>query len=87
MDEHVKTRLRAAMDDRGLDALIAYSKENVAYGVGYTIPSQALGVRNRQFALVVNRDGDAALLLTSNEMTEANERSSVRELRPYDEFN
>jgi Xaa-Pro aminopeptidase len=87
VDEHVNTRLRAAMDDRGLDALIAYSKENVAYGVGYTIPSQALGVRNRQFALVVNRDGEAALLLTSNEMTEARERSAVRELRPYDEFN
>jgi Xaa-Pro aminopeptidase len=86
VDEHVKTRLRAAMDDRGLDALIAYSKDNVAYGVGYTIPSQALGVRNRQFALVVNRDGEAALLLTANEATEARERSAVRTLRPYDEF-
>lgn len=86
MDDHVQARLRAAMASQGFDALIAYSKENVAYGIGYTIPSQALGVRSRQFALAVNGDGEAALLLTANERTEAAERSAVSDLRPYDEF-
>ena len=58
MDAAIQERLRIAMDEQGLDGLIAYSKENVAYGIGYTIPSQALCVRDRQFALAVNRDGE-----------------------------
>lgn len=74
------------MDEAGFDALVAYSKENIAYGIGYTIPSQALGVRDRQYALAVNRDGAAILVLTSNEAEEARTRSAVSELRPYDEF-
>jgi len=87
MDDGIKERLRIAMDEHGLDGLVAYSKENIAYGIGYTISSQALGVRDRQFALAVNRDGDARLVLTSNEAEEAATRSLVSELRPYDEFN
>ncbi len=86
MDAAIQERLRIAMDEQGLDGLIAYSKENVAYGIGYTIPSQALCVRDRQFALAVNRDGDAILLLTANEAEEASSRSAVQALRPYDEF-
>jgi Xaa-Pro dipeptidase len=86
VDEAIKWRLQLAMEEEGLDALVAYSKENIAYGIGYTIPSQALGVRDRQFALALNRDGNAILVLTSNEVEEARARSAVRELRPYDEF-
>lgn len=86
MDAFIRQRLCRAMDDHGLDGLVAYSAENIAYGIGYTIPSQALGVRDRQFALAVNRDGRAILVLTANEAEEAEVRSTVRELRPYDEF-
>jgi len=74
------------MDRFGLDALVAYSKENVAYGTGYTVPSQSLGVRNRQFAVAINRDGRVAMLLTTNELQEAQARSTIQDLRPYDEF-
>lgn len=84
--EAITRRLQGVMDEQGFDALIACSKENIAYGIGYTIPSQALGVRGRQFALVVSRDGGAILVLTANEAEEAATRSAVRELRPYDEF-
>ena len=86
MDEHVAARLCGAMDRYGLDALIAYSKENVAYGAGYIVPSQALGIRNRQFAVAVNRAGHAAMLLSANELQEAQARSTIKDLRPYDEF-
>lgn len=86
MDEHIAARLRGAMERHGLDALVAYSKENIAYGAGYTVPSQALGIRNRQFAVAVNRAGRAAMLLTANELQEAQARSTLRDLRPYDEF-
>jgi Xaa-Pro dipeptidase len=70
-------RQQAAMDEFGFDALVAYSKENVAYGAGYVVPSQALSVRDRHFAVVVNRDGKAAMLLTSNELQEAQARSTI----------
>jgi Xaa-Pro dipeptidase len=86
MDAGIRDRLRLAMEEQGLDGLVAYSKENIAYAIGYTIPSQALCVRDRQFALAVNRDGDARLVLTANEAEEAATRSAVKELRPYDEF-
>jgi len=69
-----------------LDGLVAFSKENVAYTSGYVMPSQLLGVRNRHFAVALNRDGRAAMLLTANELPEAQTRSEVRDLRPYDEF-
>ena len=71
MDKHILARLKEAMKRFGLDAMVAYSMENVAYGIGYIIPSQALNLRARQFAVAVNRDGKATLLLTSNELPEA----------------
>ncbi len=86
MDQHITARHRAAMERHGLDALVAYSKENVAYGAGYTVPSQLLNIRNRQFAVACNRDGKAAMLLTANELQEAQARGTLRDLRPYDEF-
>ncbi len=69
-----------------LDAIVGYSMENVAYGLGYTIPSQALNNRDRQFALAVSRDGAAALLLTANEQEEARIRGEIDDLRPYEEL-
>jgi len=79
-------RQRDAMSNHGLDALVGYSKENVAYGAGYVVPSQALSVRNRQFAVAVNADGEAAMLLSENELDEAQTRSRIQRLYPYDEF-
>ena len=86
MDEHIRRRLSMAMARHGVEAVVAYSKENVTYCAGYVVPSMALGIRNRQFAVAVNRDGQAGMLLSSNELTEAEARASVRDLRPYDEF-
>jgi Xaa-Pro aminopeptidase len=86
MNEHILKRQKEALGRFGLDALVAFSMENVAYGTGYLIPSQSLNLRHRQFAVVVNGDGKTALLLTSNEAPEAEERSAIRDLRPYDQF-
>lgn len=86
MDKDITARHRAAMAQYNLDALVAYSKENVAYGAGYTVPSQLLNIRNRQFAVACNRDGRATMLLTANELKEAQARSTLSDLRPYDEF-
>jgi Xaa-Pro aminopeptidase len=79
-------RQQAAMRSHGLDALIAVSTDNVAYGAGYTVPSQALGMRHRQFAVLATADGDSAMLLTTNEVDEARQRSGITALTGYDEF-
>ena len=80
-------RQRLAMEAAGVDALVAYSPDNVAYGAGYVVPSQKLGIRNRQFAVVATSAGDSAMLLSANEEEEAASRSTIQRLRPYDEFN
>ncbi len=86
MDEHILARHKAAMEKFSLDAMVAYSTDNVGYGLGYLIQSQVLGTRNRQFAVAVNKDGMTGALLTSNEAVEAQTRSLIKDLRPYDEF-
>ena len=86
MDEFIRSRQCAAMKTHGLDALVAFSRENVAYGAGYIVPSQKLDIRNRKFAMVVNADGASRMLLTANEVDEAKARALVKDLRPYDEF-
>jgi len=86
MDAELKQRLVTAMAHHELDGLVAFGKENVAYCAGYTVPSQALNLRDRQFGVAVNRDGEAAMLLTSNEVAEAESRSTLHRFRPYDEF-
>jgi Xaa-Pro aminopeptidase len=79
-------RQRLAMEAAGVDALVAYSPDNVAYGAGYVVPSQKLGIRNRQFAVVATKAGGSAMLLSANEEEEAATRSTIERLRPYDEF-
>jgi Xaa-Pro dipeptidase len=86
VDRDVMARQQKAMREFGLDALVAYSQDNVAYSAGYTVASQALGMRNRQFATVCTSDGNSAMLLTANEVDEARDRSSIDRLQPYDEF-
>jgi Xaa-Pro aminopeptidase len=86
VDDGVKARQVAAMERYDLDLLVAYSKENVMYGAGYPVPSQTLGINNRQFSVVANREGRAAMLLTANELSEAKARSTLVDFRPYDEF-
>lgn len=86
MINEVMERHQLAMAEHGLDALVAVSADNVAYGAGYGVPSQALGMRNRQFAVLSTRDGSSAMLLTANELDEARERSAITTFRPYDEF-
>lgn len=86
MDAHIQHRQQEAMQLGGLDALVAFSRENVAYSAGYVVPSQQLNIRNRQFAVVVCADGGASMLLSANELTEARERALIKDLRTYDEF-
>lgn len=83
----VESRLADAMQFEEVDAVVAVSPENVAYVAGYTVPSQALGVRNRFFAAVVTLSGRSAMILSANELREAEQRAQVDQLIAHDEFN
>ena len=78
-------RQREVMAQEGLDAIVAFSPESVAYGAGFIVPSQAVPIRKRIFSTVVTPD-DEALVIASVETNEAQRRSRIEDIRPYDEF-
>ncbi|HBY93065.1 MAG: Xaa-Pro peptidase family protein [Ardenticatenaceae bacterium] len=81
----LETQRQAAIREN-LDALVAVSAENVAYTVGYEVPSQTLPIRKRQFFAVVTVDGRSAFLVVQVEHNEARNSSRIRDIRPYNEF-
>ena len=73
-------RLRGAMRERGLDALVACSPENVAYLAGLVVPSQPL-MRWRHAFCIVPLDGPTAMVVV--DMEEHTVRSRVPGPRYY----
>lgn len=86
MRPDIRLRQQSAMAEFGLSALVAFSTDNVAYGAGYQVPSQKLAMRHRHFAVVCTRDGRSAMMLTSNEVDEARDRTEIEDLYGYNEF-
>ncbi len=86
MDELKVAKLRTLMGEHDLDAVVGFSKENVAYLTSYVVQSQALDLSHRHFAVVLTRDGATAFMVTIGELSEAERRSAIRDLRPYDDF-
>jgi Xaa-Pro aminopeptidase len=70
----MRARQIAAMEHYDVDALVE------------PVPSQTLGIHNRQFSVVANRDGKVAMLLTANELPGPEPEAPWRTSRPYDEF-
>jgi Xaa-Pro aminopeptidase len=85
MRKEVLLRQREAMDDAGLDALIAISPENFAYTTGFVVPSQPL-MRWRHAAAVVTRDGREALLSVDMEESTVRNKAEGVEVRIWGEF-
>ncbi|MFV0252719.1 MAG: M24 family metallopeptidase [Beutenbergiaceae bacterium] len=77
MRDAVVTRIRQVLDERGLDALVSLSPENIAYTAGMVIPSQPL-MRWRHAATVITADRLAVLCIDMEETT-------VRAALPDDE--
>lgn len=75
MSREVSTKLRKLMVEKGLDALISLSPENVAYTAGFVIPSQPL-MRWRHAAHLIAADGREAIVCVDME------ESTVRAARP-----
>lgn len=85
MNQEIISRQKKAMAERGLDALIAISPENVAYSTGVVVPSQSL-MRWRHAIAVVTADGQVAMVVIDMEETTVKARGAVKELRVYREF-
>jgi Xaa-Pro aminopeptidase len=78
-------RLRRAMADEALDAVVAISPENFAYVAGFVVPSQPL-MRWRHAAAVVTADGRTGLLAVDMEETTVRARAAGQDVRVWGEF-
>ena len=85
MNQEIIARQKKAMAERGLDALISISPENVTYTTGVVVPSQSL-MRWRHAISVVAADGRTAMVVIDMEETTVRAIGGVADLRVYREF-
>ncbi len=81
----IRAKLQRAMQEHGLDALIATSPENVAWTSGAAPPSQKT-VRSRLAAAIVPADGGSELVAIALEGPVVRTQSRLDSLRLYQEF-
>lgn len=85
MPQAVVQRLGALAVELGVDALILQSPENVAYALGFVIPSQPL-MRWRHAAVVVTADAKCSVVCVDMEFATVSERVGDLDVRPWSEF-
>lgn len=78
-------RLRTEMARQGLSALVALSPENVAYTIGYMVPSHPLN-RFRRTISILTGDDRSALVVVSVEAELARQQSRLKDIRSYHQF-
>jgi Xaa-Pro aminopeptidase len=83
--DEVVGKIEQAMDERGLDALVATSPENVTWASGAAPPSQKT-VRSRLAAAIVPRGGGSELVAIALEGPVVRTQSRLDGLRLYEEF-
>jgi Xaa-Pro aminopeptidase len=83
--DEILRKLGRAMEEEGLDALVATSPENVAWTSGAAPPSQKT-VRSRLAAAIVPLDGESELVAISLEGPVVRTQSRLARLRLYEEF-
>ena len=85
MRSDIIEKQRVAMEADGLEALIALSPENFAYGAGFVVPSQPL-MRWRHAGLVVTAGGVTGVLSVDMEETTIRGRLPDADIRIWGEF-
>lgn len=85
MRKDVLDKQQAAMKAAGMDALIALSPENFAYGTGFVVPSQPL-MRWRHAGLVVTAESATGVLSVDMEETTVRGRLPDADIRIWGEF-
>ncbi len=85
MRDEIIARQRRAMEDAGLDALVAVSPENFAYTCGFVVPSQPL-MRWRHAICVVTRTETAIVCVDMEETTVRLAAGGDADIRVWGEF-
>lgn len=86
MESKVLDKQRQAICEKGWDALIATSPENVSYSLGFVIPSLRF-LRRRLTAVVVTPSARSVLVVVNMEYESSKRLSkAITEVRPYIEF-
>lgn len=85
MNPEIVAKQSQAMREKGLDALISLSPENVTYTTGIVVPSQSL-MRWRHAIAVVTADGKVHMVVIDMEESTVRAHGGVGELRVYREF-
>ncbi len=83
--DEIARKMERAMEEHGLDALVATSPENVAWASGAAPPSQKT-VRSRLAAAIVPRFGGSELVAIALEGPVVGTQSRLDSLRLYEEF-
>lgn len=83
--DEILTKLRQALDEQGLDALVPMSPENLAYASGAAPPSQRT-VRSRLAAAIVPAAGDTEVVTIALEAPLVRTQSRLDRVTAYQEF-
>lgn len=78
-------RIRAAIGEEGMDALVTVSPENFAYATGYLVPSQPL-MRWRHAMALVPAAGEAGAVVVDMEESTVRRQLPRWDVRPWGEF-
>jgi ectoine hydrolase len=83
--DEILAKTRRAMDERGLDAVVATSPENVAYSSGAAPPSQKT-VRSRLAAAIIPAEGETEVIAVALEGPVVRTQSRLDSIQLYQEF-
>jgi len=78
-------RQRSLMLQKGLDAMVAISPENIAYTAGFYVPSQST-IRSRHAMCVITANGPDVMISVDMEAGYVRSRSPFPDVRQYQEF-
>lgn len=85
MEHPVLHKLRQAMRDQGLDALVAHSLDNATYTAGFAVPSQAMNRFRRTITVLAGEDFGCQIVVNV-EAALARDRSRFADIRSYNQF-
>src|SRR5262249_1838235 len=85
MEHEVLRKLRAAMQQAGHAALVAFSQDNVTYTAGFLVPSHASNRFRRTITVLAGNDF-AAQIVVNVEENLAQQRSRFTDIRAYNQF-
>ena len=78
-------RLCAELVRHEARAMVAFSPENVAYTIGFMVPSHPTN-RHRRTISILTPEGRSALIVVSVEAELARQQSGIKDVRGYDQF-